>query len=80
MSNVGQRETRTQQRMIAFFQNVLGYAYLGHWQDRPDNNNVEQALLTDWLCMMPRLQRTALHAAADAERRHERGQHERNRL
>ena len=34
MSKVGQRETRTQQRVIAFFQDALGYAYLGDWQDR----------------------------------------------
>ena len=49
MTSVGQREIRTQQRVIAFFTDVLGYAYLGHWQDREDNRNVEAALLTDWL-------------------------------
>ena len=31
---VGEREIRTQQRVVAFFQAALGYAYLGHWQDR----------------------------------------------
>jgi len=49
MSNVGQREILTQQRVVAFFRDALGYAYLGHWQDRPDNGNVEEAQLTDWL-------------------------------
>ena len=49
MSAVGQRETLTQQRVIAFFKDALGYAYLGHWKDRADNGNVENALLTDWL-------------------------------
>ena len=49
MSNVGQRESLTQQRVVAFFRDALGYAYLGHWQDRPDNGNVEEAQLTDWL-------------------------------
>ena len=49
MSAVGQREILTQRRVVAFFRDALGYAYLGHWQDRPDNSNVEKALLTDWL-------------------------------
>jgi len=29
MSCVGQRERHTQQRVLAFFQDALGYAYLG---------------------------------------------------
>ncbi|ANX04295.1 type I restriction endonuclease subunit R [Immundisolibacter cernigliae] len=49
MSTVGQREILTQQRVVAFFRDALGYAYLGHWQDRPDNGNVEEAQLTNWL-------------------------------
>ena len=49
MSTVGQREILTQRRVLALFLDVLGYAYLGHWKDRPDNGNVEEALLTDWL-------------------------------
>ena len=49
MSTVGQREILTQQRVIAFFQDALGYTYLGDWQDRSDNRNIEPALLTDWL-------------------------------
>ena len=46
MSDIGQRKIRTQQRVIAFFQDALGYAYLGHWKGREGNSNVEQALLT----------------------------------
>jgi len=38
-----------QRGVIAFFQDALGYAYLGHWKDREGNRNVEQALLTDWI-------------------------------
>ena len=49
MSRVGQREFLTQWRVIASFQDALGYAYLGHWNHRPENANVEVALLTDWL-------------------------------
>lgn len=46
---VGQREIRTQQRVIAFFKEVLGYRYLGYWKDREDNHAIEEGLLTDWL-------------------------------
>ena len=49
MSMVGQREIRTQQRVVGFFRDTLGYAYLGHWKDRPDNGNIEETLLTSWL-------------------------------
>jgi type I restriction enzyme R subunit len=49
MSTVGQREIRTQRRVVAFFKDALGYDYLGHWADRADNANVEEALLVDWL-------------------------------
>jgi len=49
MTDVGQREILTQQRVVAFFREALGYAYLGHWKDRLDNSNVKEALLTHWL-------------------------------
>ena len=49
MSKVGQREIFTQQRVIAFLQDALGYAYLGNWHDRAGNSNVEEALLKKWL-------------------------------
>jgi len=49
MSGVGQREIRTQQRVIAFLRDALGYAYLGHWKDREGNSNIEEQKLSDWL-------------------------------
>jgi len=49
MSIVGQRERATQSRIVAFFQNELGYRYLGDWQDRDGNKNIETGLLTAWL-------------------------------
>ena len=49
MSTVGEREVRTQQRVVAFFQDALGYSYLGHWQDRDGNSNIEGQFLIDWL-------------------------------
>ena len=49
MNTVGQKEIRTQQNVIAFFKEELGYDYLGDWHHRQDNSNIEEALLTDWL-------------------------------
>jgi type I restriction enzyme, R subunit len=49
MSQVGQREILTQRHVVQFFKTKLGYDYLGHWQDRVGNSNVEQDLLRDWL-------------------------------
>ena len=49
MTTVGEREIRTQRRVVGFFQDALGYEYLGHRQDRPNNRNVEEGLLRDWL-------------------------------
>jgi hypothetical protein len=34
MSSVGQREKRTQQRVVTLFREQLGYDYLGDWTDR----------------------------------------------
>ena len=49
MNTVGETEGRTQERVITFFQKTLGWTYLGNWQARQDNSNVEKDLLTDWL-------------------------------
>ncbi|MFZ4151147.1 type I restriction endonuclease subunit R [Streptomyces pseudogriseolus] len=46
MSNVGQPERKTQDRVIELFQNSLGYDYLGNWEYRAANSNVEVELLT----------------------------------
>ena len=48
MSTVGQIEKRTQARIVALFQQRLGYDYLGEKNDR-DNRNIESKLLTAWL-------------------------------
>ena len=49
MSTVGQRERHTQRQVLRFFQDVLGYRYLGDWKDRGGNRNIEEDLLRDWL-------------------------------
>jgi type I restriction enzyme R subunit len=49
MSTVGQKEGKTQQRVVKLFRETLGYVYLGNWEERPDNRNVEPELLRAWL-------------------------------
>ncbi|WP_019345315.1 type I restriction endonuclease subunit R [Mycolicibacterium conceptionense] len=46
MSDVGQPERRTQNRVVALFRDQLGYEYLGNWGHREHNTNVETDLLT----------------------------------
>ncbi|MDE1220848.1 HsdR family type I site-specific deoxyribonuclease [Vibrio aestuarianus] len=49
MSRVGQKERVTQTRLRRFFVDQLDYDYLGDWEYREGNRNIETALLTDWL-------------------------------
>ncbi|RZB32686.1 MAG: type I restriction enzyme, R subunit [Candidatus Argoarchaeum ethanivorans] len=47
--NIGKPERATQNRIIALFQDELGYRYLGDWRDRDGNSNIEEELLTPYL-------------------------------
>ena len=49
MTGVGEREIRTQGRVIGFFSEALGYTCLGNLKDRAENSNIEKSLLKDWL-------------------------------
>ncbi len=49
MNNIGQIERITQNRVVRLLQDKLGYRYLGDWQDREENSNIEEAILLDWL-------------------------------
>lgn len=49
MSDVGQIERKTQDRVVRLFVDRLGYRYLGNRQYRPGNSNVEEADLRAWL-------------------------------
>ena len=49
MSNVGQRERKTQNRVVKFFKEQLNYEYLGDWEYRENNRNIETSILTKWL-------------------------------
>ena len=47
MSNdaIGKPERETQNRIIDLFKSELGYAYLGNWEERETNTNIEESLL-----------------------------------
>jgi len=49
MTTVGQVEKRTQERIIALFENQLGYEYLGNWEEREGNSNIEEPLIKKYL-------------------------------
>lgn len=49
MSQVGQMERITQNRLAALLRDQLGYDHLGDWKDRENNRNFEPELLRSWL-------------------------------
>ena len=49
MNHVGQIERLTQNRVVKLFQDNLEYSYLGNWEDRLDNSNIEEHLLFIYL-------------------------------
>jgi len=48
-SDINPRERKTQRQVVRFFQDELGYRYLGDWKDRPGNSNVEEDLVRAFL-------------------------------
>jgi len=49
MTNVGQLERKTQDRIVALFRDRLGYEYLGNFEEREENSNVEEEYLLPFL-------------------------------
>ncbi len=47
--NIGQRERKTQDRVIKLFKDKLDYIYLGNWEDRENNSNIEEEFLIKFL-------------------------------
>lgn len=46
---VGSIERITQNRIVKLFQEELDYTYLGNWEERENNSNIEKKLLSDYL-------------------------------
>ncbi len=46
---VGQIERKTQNRIVTLFQDRLGYNYLGNWEERENNSNIEEEYLRKFL-------------------------------
>lgn len=47
--DVGQIERKTQNRIVTLFQENLNYTYLGNWEERENNSNIEEELLLKFL-------------------------------
>lgn len=48
-SHIGEIERKTQNRLIQLFRDKLGYTYLGNYQYRDGNSNIEKKLLSKFL-------------------------------
>ena len=48
-TNIGAIERVTQNRLVNLFKEVLKYTYLGNWEKREGNSNVEETLLSAYL-------------------------------
>jgi type I restriction enzyme, R subunit len=46
---IGQPERHTQNRIVQLFQQQLQYDYLGNWEDRANNHNIEETYLQAFL-------------------------------
>ena len=49
MSKVGDKERATQNRLVKLFQDTLKYRYLGKWEKRENNSNIEEDILKAYL-------------------------------
>lgn len=45
MNKVGKKERITQNRVVDLFRDALNYHYLGNWEDRENNGNIEEDIL-----------------------------------
>jgi len=48
-NKVGQLERKTQNRLVALFHDRLKYDYLGNWEEREGNSNIEEEYLHSYL-------------------------------
>ena len=65
---VGQRERETHNRIVKLFKNQLKYDYLGNWEEREGNSNIEDGLLRAFLERSGHSKRLIDRAIADFKR------------
>lgn len=56
MNIIGQPERHTQNRIVQLFKEQLHYRYLGNWEDRYNNQNIEESLLQNFLAEQGHIQ------------------------
>jgi type I restriction enzyme, R subunit len=49
MSEIGQKERKTQDRIVKLFREELDYEYLGNYEERQNNSNIEEELVIKFL-------------------------------
>src|SRR5436309_6938858 len=67
-TKVGQLERQTQNRIVALFRDRLGYEYLGNWEEREGNNNIEEEYLRAFLARSGYSGKLIAGAIADLKR------------
>lgn len=82
MTNIVKPESATQNRIITLFRDEMGYNYLGNWEYRDTNSNIEEDLLTAWLKRNGYTQAqigSTLHKLRTEADNHSRGLYENNK-
>jgi type I restriction enzyme R subunit len=63
MSEIGDTERLTQDRIIRLFREPLSYAYMGNWECRSDNSNIEEELLRKYFARKRKYSQTLIDKA-----------------
>lgn len=82
MSEIGKPERATQDRVVKLFEDKLDYTYLGNWEYRSGNSNIEKELLAKYLswCGYSNVQITkAIHALRSEADKHNRKLYDNNK-
>src|SRR3990172_2504458 len=67
-TEVGQLERKTQNRIVTLFRDRLGYDYLGNWEEREGNSNIEEEYLRAFLVRSGHSERLIDRAVAELKR------------
>lgn len=83
MNQVGQIERLTQNRVVKLFKDNLNYSYLGNWEERIDNSNIEESFLFDYLTKNARypddLAKRAINEIKSESRNYDKSLYENNK-